>query len=117
MKLDRSLVKGSFILLIAFGLFNLFHFLFQFFMVRMLSISEYGILASLFAIIYILMVLSESIQTVIVKYSTKEESKGALKSLLKKSLRKTSSLSIFILILYLILSIPLSFLLNINYLL
>ena len=115
LKINKSLIKGSFILLIAFGIFNFFHFLFQFVMVRMLSISEYGVLATLFAIIYIILVFSESVQTILTKYTTNERDKGKIKNLLKKSSNKAFSISLILFIFYLVIAIPLSFILKINY--
>jgi len=41
-------------------------------MVRFLDLAEYGVLASLFSMIYILGVFSESIPTVLSKYTTNE---------------------------------------------
>ena len=62
MRIHKSLWKGSIVLLIAFNIFNFFNFVFHFSMARLLSISDFGILATLFAIIYILTGFSESIQ-------------------------------------------------------
>ncbi len=115
LKINRNLVKGSFILLMAFGLFNFFHFLFQFFMARMLSISDYGILASLFAIIYIFLIFTESVQTIITKYSAKENDKGRLKNLLKKASHKAFFVALYLFVFYIVLAIPLSFILKIDY--
>lgn len=117
MKLNRGLIKGSLILLIAFGLFNFFNFLFQLIMARMLSILEYSVLASLFAIIYILSIFIESVQTIITKYSAEENDNGKLKNLLKKSSKKAFSISLILFISYLLISFPLSYLLKIDYLL
>ena len=117
MKINKNLIGGSAVLLVAFGLFNILNFVFQFSMARMLSVSDYGILASLFSLIYILLVFSESIQTIITKYSSNEKDKGKLKTLLIKSSRKTFHLSLIIFCSYLLVSIFLSFLLKINYLL
>src|SRR3989344_5009800 len=75
----RGFLRGSLILLISFGIFNVLNFLFQLIMARSLSIAEYGVLATLFSILYITNVMSESIQLVITKYSSSEESKGKLK--------------------------------------
>ncbi len=117
LKINEKIVKGSFILLLAFGLFNFFNFMFQFFMARMLSVSEYGVLATLFAVIYILFIFSESVQMIIVKYSANENDEGKLKSLLKKSSKKAFLISIILFIFYLAASIPLSSILKIDYLL
>ncbi len=115
MVLNKKLIKGSFILLIAFGLFNFFHFLFQFLMVRKLSVSDYGILATLFAIIYISAIVLESVQTIVSKYSANEDNKGKLKNLFKKSMRKAFYLASCVFGVYLLIAIVLSRLLKINY--
>ena len=116
-KFNKTLIKGSFILLIAFGAFNFFHFLYQVFMARLLSVEDYSILAVLVAIIYIFTIFTESIQIIITKYATKENDKGKLKNIYEKSTRRGAKISLILFILYLIISIPLSFILKINYLL
>ena len=113
--LHKGLIKGSFVLLVAFGLFNFFHFLFQFIMARMLGVSDYGILATLFAIIYILLIFSESVQTIIAKYSAQEKDNGKLKNIFRKSFKKSVKASIIVLLAYLIIAIPLSSMLKIKY--
>lgn len=115
MRLHIDLIKGSFILLLAFGLSNFLHFLYQLSMARMLTLGEYGILAPLSAIIYIFLIFSESVQTIITKYSNKENDKGKLKNLIKRSFRKAFSISLVFFVIYLIASVPLSFYLDINY--
>ncbi|MFH1289903.1 MAG: oligosaccharide flippase family protein [Nanoarchaeota archaeon] len=117
MRLEKSLFRGSLILLVAFGLFNVLNFFFQFAMARMLSVAEYGVLAALFSIFYILLVFTESIQTIITKYSVKENEPGKLKNLIKKSLSKGLFWAIVLFILNLLISIPLSYLLDIEYVL
>lgn len=114
-ELNKNLIKGSIILLISYNIYNALNFFFHFFMVRLLSINEYGILAALYSIIYMLAVFTESIQTVITKYTTKEKNKGKLKNILKRSYKKTFLVSMGIFIFYLILAMPLSFLLKIDY--
>jgi len=115
MKFHKDLLKGSLILLISFNLFNLINFLFHFSMARMLSISDYGILATLFTIVYILAVFSESIQLVITKYTAEEEEKGKLKNILKKSFKKAFLFSLILFFIYIVLSIFISKLLKIEY--
>jgi len=116
-KLSKALIKGSLFLLITFNIYNALNFFFHFSMARLLSIVDYGILVTLFSIIYILAIFSESIQTVITKYSSAEESPGKLKNLFKKALRKASFASLSLFALYLIISVPLSYLFKIDYLL
>ncbi len=115
MEINKGLVKGSFVLLIAFGIVNFFHFTFQLVMARMLTLSEYGVLAPLSAIIVIFLIFNESIQTIITKYSSKEKEEGKLKNLLKKSFKRALYFSSLFYISYLIICIPLSFVLHINY--
>ena len=117
MEINKSLVKGSFILLLAYGLFSFFHFAFQLAMARMLTLSEYGVLAPLSAIIIIFLIFNESVQTVITKYSSKEKQEGKLKNLLKRSIKKAFLISLLFYVLYLILAIPLAFILKIDYIL
>src|SRR3990167_1341001 len=117
MKLNRMLIKGSFILLVAFGISSAINFIFQLTMARMLTIVEYGVLATLSSIIYIFLIFTESIQTIMTKYSANEREPVRLKGLLKKSSLKSISFAWMFFIFYLVLSIPLSFLLKINYLL
>ncbi len=111
----RSLVKGSLILLITFNLYNLLNFLFQFSMVRMLTVSEYGTLAALFSIIYLLGIFTEAIQTVMTKYSSKESDKGKLKNLMNKALKKSFRVSLMLFVFYLFISIFFSYSLKISY--
>lgn len=117
LKLNKGLIKGGLILLIAFTLYNFLNSLFQMIMARMLSLSEYGVLAALFAIIYILAIFVESIQTIITKYSAKENNNGKLKNLLRKTSKKALKISLAIFVFYLIISVLLSYFLKINYLL
>jgi len=113
----KKIWEGSLVLLITFNIFNLLNFIFQFAMVRFLDLAEYGVLASLFSMIYILGVFSESIPTVLSKYTTNESNKGKLKNILKKSLKKSIYVSFLFFGLYLLLSVVLSLKLNIPYLL
>jgi len=114
-ELDKLLWKGSLVLLISFGIFNFLNFVFQLSMARMLSIVDYGIFATLFSMIYMLAVFTESIQTIMTKYSSREDDKGRLKNIMKKALKKSGFVSLGLFITYLILAVPLSFLLRINY--
>ena len=115
MKFNKSLLSGSFILLISFNIFAVLNFIFQFSMARLLTIIEYGILATLFSIIYILSIFTESIQTILTKYSAGVLEEGKLKNLFLKSIKKTISLSTLFFIAYAIISILLSKILKIPY--
>ncbi len=111
---SSKLIRGSFILLVAFGIFNVFNFAYQLVMARFLSVENYGILATLSSIIYIFAIFSESIQTVIVKYIV-GAGKGEIRNILTRSLRKTRIWSTRVFVVYLIISILLTSLLGIPY--
>lgn len=117
LKINNDLLKGSVILLIAFNIYNVINFFFQFSMARMLSVIDYGILATLYSIIYIMTIFSESIQTIMMKYSSPEKNQGKLKNIIKRSLNKAIKTSLVLFAIYLIIAIPLSYLLEISYLL
>ncbi len=88
---SSELVKGSIILFVTFSIFNFLNFIFQFLMARMLGPAEYGIFAVIMALFYFMAVPSDSIQTVISKYTSKLKVKdeyGKIKLLLIKSLKK-----------------------------
>jgi O-antigen/teichoic acid export membrane protein len=84
-------------------------------MARMLSVSDYGILATLFSMIYIMGIFSESIQLVITKYSSNEKNKGKLKNIFLKSTKKALKVSLGIFVFYLAISLFLTPLLKIPY--
>lgn len=113
--LNKPFFRGSLILLTSFGLYNFLNFLFHFSMARNLSIEDYGVLASLFSIFYITGIFSESIQTVISRYSTLNLEDSKLKNLLKKSLRKTAIASLVFLFIFLLVSVFLSYFMDIKY--
>ncbi|MBS3089910.1 oligosaccharide flippase family protein [Candidatus Pacearchaeota archaeon] len=115
MRINRDLLGGSIVLLITFNLYNFLNFIYQFSMARFLTVVEYGVLAALFSIIYVLAVFTESIQTVVAKYSSQESSLGRLKNLMNRSLRKSGIVALWLFIIYLIVSWPLSILLKIPY--
>ncbi len=112
------LIRGSFVMFIMLGIFNILNYVFQMSMARMLGPSDYGILAVLMSIIYIFGIPNEAIQTVITRYTSKFEIKkksGKTKYLLYKSLRRGFILSIIIFCIFLIISIYLSGLLQISF--
>ncbi len=115
MRFNRELLKGSAILLICFGAFNVFNLLFHLVMARTLSVAEYGILATLFSLIYITGVFSESIQTVITKYSSDEQKKSRIKNIFFRAGRKAVFLGAGFYVAYLGIAILLSNLLDIKY--
>jgi len=115
MKWNKNLIKGSIILLVSFGIFNFLNFVFQFSMARLLTIKEFGVLSTLFTIIYILGGFSESIQTIMTKYSSTEKNKGKVKNVLKRALKKSFIISSLFFFVYLVFSIVISLLTKINY--
>ncbi len=85
-------------------------------MARMLSVTDYGVLASLFAIIYIFAIFSEAIQTIVAKYIIScENNLGKLKDFVSRSLKKSIRLSVIAFIGYLVVSVVIAVLLNIPY--
>ena len=88
MKMNKELVIGSFILLIAFGVYNFLNFAFQSSMARLLTIAEFGVLSVLFNIIYVFSGFSDSIQITITKYAANEKDDGKVKNILKRALKK-----------------------------
>ncbi len=115
MRINKTLWIGSIVLLICFGIYNFLNFIFQLIMVRMLSVSDYGILAALFSVTYVLSIFTETVQTVVTKYSSVENNLGKLKNILKKSLKKSFFIAVYLFAAYLIIAIPLSRLLKISY--
>src|SRR3989338_7740384 len=114
MKLSRALLGGSFVLVVTFGIFNVLNYLFHLGMLLLLSVADYGILATLLALVYIISICTESVQTVLAKYAAEAQKPGKTKNLFLRSLRKALFISTGIFILYLLLAIPLAPLLKIN---
>ncbi len=111
----KQLFKGSIILLITFNLFSFLNLIFNSSMSRMLSLEDYGVLTTLISFLTIFCIFSESIQTIISKYSTHEKNIGKLKNIIKKSLKKASSFSVALFLIYLIIGLFLSKIFNIKY--
>lgn len=117
MKLHSKLIKGSIVLLIMLNAFSFLNFMFQFGMARLLTIAQYSILATLVSIVYIMNVLTESIQLLVTKYVSSEHEEGKIKNILRTFLNSSMRLATIIFVGYLILVVPLSILLKIPYLL
>ena len=116
-KLDEFL-RGSIILVVMFGLYNLLNYVFQISMARMLGPSDYGVLAVLMSIVYIFSIPSEAIQTIITRYTSKFNIKkeyGKIKDLLFRSLWKGAIFSFIVFLIFLFISIFLSVWLNIEF--
>jgi len=117
LKFNKFVIKGSFILLIVFNIYSLFNFVFQSSMARLLSVEEYGILSALFYFIYLSSVFSETIQTIIGKYSAKESDKEKLKKTLETLFKKVFLIMLIFFFIYLILVYPIYNIFKINYVL
>jgi O-antigen/teichoic acid export membrane protein len=117
MKFNKALIGGSLILLITFNIYNAFNFVFHFFMARMLTAADYGILATLFSIIYMTGIFSESIQTIVAKYSASEKDSGKIKNFVARTARKSLKIASLIFVIFILAAIPFAFLLKIPYLL
>lgn len=112
---NKWLIGGSLILLITFNLFNLLNFIYNFAMARLLSLSDYGTLVSLNYLIITFSIFSESIQTVISKYTTNEKESSKVKDIVIKSLKKAVHIAFPVFIFYLILSSVLVLFVPISY--
>ena len=100
MKLNRALLNGGIVLVITFGIFNVLNYFYHFSMIRKLSLADYGLLATLFAIIYIVSIFAESIQTILAKYAASENDGGKLKNLFRRSIKKATSFALLLFVAY-----------------
>lgn len=109
-----DLFTGSLVLLVTFNLFNFLNFLFQVVMARLLTLAEYGILATLLSITYFGSLLTESIQTIVTRYVAQENRKGRIKNIFKRSFKKAQKLAVAVFIGYCLFAVIFSPLLNIS---
>jgi len=110
-----ELVRGSIVLFVMVNLFNFFNYVYHFLMARMLSVSDYGILMSLFSLIYIFSVPSEAVQIIFSKYTSEcSKNKGKIKDLLFRGLRKAVKISFLLYLAFIPIALFLSFFLNIR---
>jgi len=106
-----ELVRGSMVLVISIVIFNLFNYAFQISMAKMLGPADFGVLAALMSIIYILNIPGEAIQTVVSKYTSKFVSQnkiGKIKELMIRSGKKGFKFAVISFVILCILSILLS---------
>ena len=97
--IKSELGKDTIIFFIGLNIFNFLNFMFHFFMGRMLGPADYGVLAVLMSLIFIHGVPTESIMTIISRYTSKfnvKNEKGKINYLMKKSLAKTLVVSVII---------------------
>ncbi|MEK6825869.1 MAG: oligosaccharide flippase family protein [Nanoarchaeota archaeon] len=114
-RLNKPIVRGSIILLVTFGIFNILNYIFHFTMLHLLTVAEYGVVATLFSFIYIFGIFTESIQTVVTKYTSNEKNEGKLKNIIKRASRRAFFVSFLFFSAYLLISLVLSPLLKIPY--
>lgn len=112
---STGLLGGSALLLVTLNLANALHFVFHIAMARMLGPAGYGALAALLAILYVLNVFAESVQTVVARYASREPAPGRLHDLLRRALRKGGRATVAMLLLYLAAAVPLGRWLRIPY--
>ncbi len=115
MKLNRALLGGSAVLVITFGIFNVLNYFFHLGMLRMLTVAEYGVLATLLAIMYVIGIFTESVQTVLAKYAAAEQDVGKAKNLFLRSMRKAMIIATILFVVFLLVAIPFAPLLKIPY--
>ena len=103
----KSLIRTSFFILFATMAFNAFNFFYHFVAARMLGPEEYGIVASLFSIIYIISIGSTTIQNAITKFTAKFKSRnefGKIHSMFSRATRRLWGFAIISALIWLILS-------------
>ncbi len=110
-----GLLGGSALLLVTLNLASALHFAFHIAMARLLGPAGYGAVAALLAILYVLNVFAESVQTVIARYAAHEPDPGRLHDLLRRGLRKGGRAALALAALYLATAVPLGKWLRIPY--
>jgi len=105
--LKDELFRSSIILIVLSNLGNGINLIFQFFMARMLSDSDFGVFAFLINLFFIFAVPALAIQTAISKKTTELNSKkeyGKIKGLFKQTTKKLFFISVILGIIFIILS-------------
>jgi O-antigen/teichoic acid export membrane protein len=113
--LPAGLLGGSALLLVTLNLASALHFAFHIAMARMLGPAGYGAVAALLAILYVLNVFAESVQTVLARYTAQEPDPGRLHDLLRRGLRKGGRATLALAAAYLLAAVPLGRWLRIPY--
>ncbi|MFA6023459.1 MAG: oligosaccharide flippase family protein [Candidatus Pacearchaeota archaeon] len=102
---EEEILKSGVIFLIGSIGVAIFNYLYHLSMGRMLGPADYGILGSLFAIIYIVTYSTSAFNLTISKFSAEykgKEKSDSLKALIKKSLQSVAVIGLVILVIYLI---------------
>ena len=100
------------------NIFNVMNFVYHFIIARMMTPADYGVLVTLFSLIYIFGVPSEAIQIIYSRLTSKylvEKKEGKIKSLVRRGLKKGFIISLILLIFLIFLSIFISQFLNIDF--
>jgi O-antigen/teichoic acid export membrane protein len=113
--LPGGLLGGSALLLVTLNLASALHFVFHIAMARLLGPAGYGAVAALLAILYVLNVFAESVQTVLARYTAHEPDPGRLHDLLRRGLRKGGRAMLALAAVYLLAALPLGRWLRIPY--
>lgn len=106
-KRDNELLRDNITLAIGMVSVGMAGYIFHFMMGRYLGPKEYGILGSILAIIYIITVITNVIQTSITNFTSKfktENKYGKINFLLKTSLRKIGMYSLILAIIFVIIT-------------
>jgi O-antigen/teichoic acid export membrane protein len=115
LKASTGLLGGSVLLLVTLNIANALHFAFHIAMARMLGPAGYGALSALLAILYVLNVFAESVQTIVARYASREPNPGRLHDLLRRALRKGGRATLAMTAVFLVAAIPLGLWLRIPY--
>lgn len=116
-KRDNELIRDNIILSIGMICVGGAGYIFHFMMGRYLGPKEYGILGSLLAIIYIITVITNVIQTSITNFTSKfktENKYGKISFLLKNSIRKIGIYSVVLAIIFVLITPILGKFLNVE---
>jgi len=103
------------VLAVLFGLFNLFNFLYQLYMARSLSLSDFSALKTIFFFLYLGGILMETIQTIVTKYIAQEPDRGRHKGFLTLYHKRILPYAAATFLIMAIVAIPLSSMLSIQY--
>lgn len=99
---DNGILKSSLILLVMVNIFNLLNFIFQIYIAHKLDIVAYGVFTSLFSVIYIFGIFSESIQLTIAKKAATTQSNKKIRSLFSSAINGGFVISTMLLAVYLL---------------
>ena len=108
-----GLLGGSAVLLVATNLANVLHFAFHLAMARLLGPADYGLLAALFAALYVFAVFAEAVQTVVARQTARAASLAEVRALVRGGLPAVARVALLLLGLYAAASLPLAAILRV----